>query len=77
MLPGAGLTRELGYQVGQVAQADARLKEAAKLGFEAACSPRRVSRGNRAAAVPDGLRLNEMGHLSDLVAQFTGKPAAG
>ena len=50
-------------------------KEAAKLGFEAACSPRRLARGNRATAVPDGLRLNEMGHLSDLVAQFTGKPA--
>ena len=67
----------LSGEIRQVAQADARLKEAAKLGFEAACSPRRLARGNRATAVPDGLRLNEMGHLSDLVAQFTGKPAPG
>jgi DNA repair protein RadA/Sms len=32
-----------------------------------------VARGNRPAAAPDGLRLEEIGHLADLVAQFSGK----
>lgn len=59
----------LSGEVRQVAQAAARLKEAAKLGFERAVLPRRVARG---AATPaaDGLATNEIGHLADLVAQF-------
>ena len=60
----------LSGEVRQVAQADARLKEAAKLGFSAACLPRRVAGGNRKSAAPDGLRLDEIGHLADLVARF-------
>jgi DNA repair protein RadA/Sms len=32
-----------------------------------------VARGNRPPAAPEGLRLNEIGHLADLVAQFSGK----
>jgi DNA repair protein RadA/Sms len=63
----------LSGEVRQVAQAEARLKEAAKLGFGQATLPRRVARGNRPAAAPEGLRLNEIGHLADLVAQFSGK----
>ena len=59
----------LSGEVRQVAQADSRLKEAAKLGFERAVLPRRVARGGR-AAVGDGLRLEEIGHLADLVEQF-------
>ena len=65
----------LSGEVRQVAQADARLKEAQKLGFSAACLPRRVARGDRKLAPPPGLRLNEIGHLSDLIAAFTGKNA--
>ena len=53
-----------------VPQTATRLKEAQKLGFESACLPRRVARGNRPLAAPDGIRLDEIGHLSDLVAQF-------
>jgi len=60
----------LSGEVRQVAQAEARLKEAAKLGFERAVLPRRVARGNR-AAVAEGLTVNEVGHLADLVQQFT------
>jgi DNA repair protein RadA/Sms len=60
----------LSGEVRQVAQADARLKEAAKLGFERAVLPRRVARGNRAPAA-DGMMLDEIGHLSDLVGQFS------
>ncbi len=60
----------LSGEIRQVAQAEARLKEAAKLGFDAACLPRRLARGGRALAAPDGLRLNEIGHLADLVAGF-------
>jgi DNA repair protein RadA/Sms len=65
----------LSGEVRQVAQAESRLKEAAKLGFGRAVLPRRVARGNRPLASPDGMQLTEIGHLSDLVAQFTGKPS--
>jgi DNA repair protein RadA/Sms len=60
----------LSGEVRQVAQAEARLKEAGKLGFAAACLPRRVATGRRTIAAPEGLRLEEIGHLSDLVARF-------
>ena len=60
----------LSGEIRQVAQAEARLKEAAKLGFTAAALPRRVARGSRALAAPEGLELAGMGHLSDLVARF-------
>ena len=79
--PGSVYFGEVGLsgEVRQVAQAEARLKEAQKLGFDAACLPRRVARGSGRLAAPDGLRLQEIGHLSDLVARFTakaGKPSA-
>ncbi len=64
----------LSGEVRQVAQAESRLKEAHKMGFEMACLPRRVARGGRKANVPEGLKLDEIGHLTDLVATFTGKP---
>ena len=60
----------LSGEVRQVAQADARLKEAAKLGFGQATLPRRVARGNRQPVAPDELELTEIGHISDLVARF-------
>ncbi len=63
----------LSGEVRQVAQAEARLKEAQKLGFARAVLPRRVARGGRQALAPEGLRLEELGHLADLVAGFTGK----
>ena len=59
----------LSGEVRQVAQADPRLKEAQKLGFERAVLPRRLARGSR-GAVAEGMVLNEIGHLSDLVEQF-------
>ena len=63
----------LSGEVRQVAHAEARLKEAQKLGFSKASLPRRVAGGNRRLAAPEGLAMDEMGHLSDLVATFTGK----
>ena len=57
----------LSGEIRQVAQADARLKEAQKLGFGAATLPRRGKPGQTA------IRRHEIGHLSDLVATFTGK----
>ena len=60
----------LSGEVRQVAQAESRLKEAQKLGFGAACLPRRVARGNRPVFAPEGLALQEIGHLGDLVARF-------
>jgi DNA repair protein RadA/Sms len=65
----------LSGEVRQVAQAESRLKEAEKLGFAAACMPRRVARGNRKLTAPEGLALVEIGHLADLVARFSGKSA--
>jgi DNA repair protein RadA/Sms len=75
--PGTVFFGEVGLsgEVRQVAQAEARLKEAQKLGFTAACLPRRVARGNRRAAAPEGIALQEIGHLSDLVARFSARPA--
>ena len=71
--PGTVYFGEVGLsgEIRQVSQAEARLKEAAKLGFDSATLPRRVARGNRPLAAPDGLRLEEVGHISDLVARFT------
>ncbi|MFT9399192.1 DNA repair protein RadA [Acetobacter sp.] len=57
----------LSGEVRQVAQADARLKEAAKLGFDQATLPRRVARGSVRNKPPEGLALRELGHLSDLI----------
>ncbi len=65
----------LSGEVRQVAHAEGRLKEAAKLGFTRAALPRRVAGGNRKLAAPEGLALDEIGHLGDLVAKFTGKGA--
>ena len=74
--PGMVFFGEVGLsgEVRQVAGAESRLKEARKLGFESACLPRRVARGNRPLAKPEGLKLLEIGHLSDLIAQFAAKP---
>ena len=70
--PGMVYFGEVGLsgEIRQVAQAEARLKEAAKLGFESATLPRRVAHGNRKLTAPDGLTLNEIGHIADLVARF-------
>ena len=70
--PGTVYFGEVGLsgEVRQVAQAEARLKEAAKLGFDTVCLPRRLARGGRAASAPPGLRLDEIGHLADLTARF-------
>ena len=65
----------LSGEIRQVAQAEARLKEAAKLGFVEASLPRRVARGNRPISPPEGIRLREIGHIADMVAQF-GEPSA-
>jgi DNA repair protein RadA/Sms len=70
----------LSGELRQVALAEQRLKEAAKLGFNAATAPRRVAGGAAQIAVPAGLRLIEIGHLTDLVGVATagakpGRPA--
>ena len=77
--PGTVFFGEVGLsgEVRQVAQAEARLKEAAKLGFDAAALPRRLAHGNRKLAAPDGLRLEEVGHITDLVARFAPETAKG
>ena len=70
--PGHVFFGEVGLsgEVRQVAQAEARLREAQKLGFEGATLPRRVARGRAVPAAPEGLALREIGHLADLVAAF-------
>ncbi len=68
----------LSGELRQVAQAEARLKEAAKLGFARAGLPRLVAGGNRKMAAPAGLALVELGHLTDLVATIaTGQMKPG
>jgi DNA repair protein RadA/Sms len=67
----------LSGEVRQVPQAEQRLREAAKLGFSAAGLPRRLARGSRPLTAPDGLRLEEMGHLTELTRRFAAKPPPG
>jgi len=63
----------LSGEVRMVSQAEARLKEAAKLGFTAAALPRRPAGKGRAPALPEGLAAWEVGHLADLVARLAGE----
>jgi DNA repair protein RadA/Sms len=58
----------LSGEIRQVGQAEARLKEAAKLGFKAASLPAPGSRARPVAI--EGMRLSPVGHLADLVARF-------
>jgi DNA repair protein RadA/Sms len=60
-----------------VAQADLRLKEAAKLGFTRAACPKRVAGGAARPAAPAGLQLIEIGHLTDLVGVVAGSVKRG
>ena len=61
----------LSGELRQVAQAELRLKEAAKLGFAQAASPKRVAGGAARLAVPNTLKLVEIGHLTDLIGVAT------
>jgi DNA repair protein RadA/Sms len=61
----------LSGELRQVAQAELRLKEAAKLGFGQAAAPKRVAGGAARIAVPASLKLVEIGHLTDLVGVAT------
>jgi DNA repair protein RadA/Sms len=62
----------LSGELRQVAQAELRLKEAAKLGFAQAACPKRVSGGAARLNVPANLKLLEIGHLTDLLGIATG-----
>ncbi len=57
----------LSGELRQVAQAELRLKEAAKLGFARAAAPKRVAGGAARILVPPSLTLVEIGHLTDLL----------
>jgi DNA repair protein RadA/Sms len=61
----------LGGEVRAVGQREARLKEAAKLGFHTALAPSVLAAAGPAASRPvGGIRVDEIGHLSDLVARL-------
>src|SRR5271167_498299 len=60
----------LSGEVRPVGHSEARLKEAAKLGFAEAWVPRRGVR-RRGAAGGEGLAITAMGHLSDLVTRLS------
>ncbi len=59
----------LSGEVRSVAQADARLKEAQKLGFTGAIVPKSKA-GGRKKRPTTGLNIREIGHLSDLLEIF-------
>ncbi|MDI2091428.1 DNA repair protein RadA [Commensalibacter oyaizuii] len=71
--PGSVFFGEIGLsgEVRQVPQADLRVKEAHKLGFDEVVLPKRIARGNTKLSTPKGLNLSEIGHISDLVSQFS------
>ncbi|MBV9836117.1 MAG: DNA repair protein RadA, partial [Alphaproteobacteria bacterium] len=58
----------LGGEVRAVGQREARLKEAAKLGFQRALLPPLATTSGRASG--EAIRVDEIGHLSDLVARL-------
>lgn len=60
----------LSGEVRPVAHAEQRLKEAAKLGFEHAIAPVRKKGKGKAAKGPDGIRVTDIAHVSELVARF-------
>ena len=64
----------LSGEVRMVGQADARLKEAAKLGFSQVISPRPAPRARRAPGSRDGLndamRMRQISHLNELLPLF-------
>ncbi|HEX2885441.1 DNA repair protein RadA [Vineibacter terrae] len=61
----------LGGEVRAVSQREARLKEAAKLGFRTALAPSIVAGAGQPAPRPvGGINVDEVGHLSDLVARL-------
>jgi DNA repair protein RadA/Sms len=63
----------LSGRIRPVAHADARLKEAAKLGFAEAWVPALPSRSRKAGA-GDGLKTAPIEHLSELVALLSPSP---
>jgi DNA repair protein RadA/Sms len=65
----------LSGRVRPVAHAEARLKEAAKLGFSEAWVPQRA--GVRGARNADGLRVVTIGHLSEMVDRLSATPSRG
>lgn len=54
----------LAGEVRQVAQPDLRLKESGKLGFERAVIPKLSKKTGKAA--PEGMQVNEIGHVREL-----------
>lgn len=56
----------LSGEIRAVSQPDQRLKESAKLGFSEACITRN-STARQKSSWPDGLKVQEMGHLDDLI----------
>jgi len=65
----------LGGEVRPVSQREARLREAAKLGFRSALVPKGRAGSGPAPRPPEGIAIDEIEHLSDLVARF--QPADG
>ena len=60
----------LGGEVRPVGQREARLREAAKLGFRSALVPRGRPGSAPAARAPEAIAIDEIEHLTDLVARF-------
>jgi len=78
--PATAVFGEIGLsgEVRTVAQTENRLKEAAKLGFTHALIPkRRGGKGRKPAALPGGLEIREITHVSDLAALFHGSQGQG
>ena len=67
----------LSGEVRAVAQTDARLKEAAKLGFSSAIVPERVRGGRERQASGADIERRELSRLSDLAAMFVDEATIG
>jgi len=60
----------LGGEVRAVGHSEIRLREAAKLGFSSALVPRGRTGVGAALRTPEGIAIDEIEHLADLVARF-------
>ena len=66
----------LGGEIRAVGQAEARLKEAEKLGFRHAITPVRHRKKSRESSTGTGVDVRELSHIGDLLALFDVTPSA-
>lgn len=63
----------LGGEVRAVGRADARLREAAKLGFDRALTPEMKNRKGKSSRKSEAIAIDRFSHVADLVAAIAAR----